>query len=77
MMMLSMACPDVPLTVIGMRGGFRMQRRLADLGLNIGMEIRVVTSNFHGPILVDLKGCRYAIDRRLAHHIFVEPSANA
>lgn len=73
-MVLSMACPGIPLTVVGMRGGFGMQRRMADLGLNIGMEVRVITSSFHGPVLVDLKGSRYAIDRRLAHHIFVKPN---
>lgn len=73
MTVLSMATAGIPLTVIGIRGGFGMQRRMADLGLNVGMEIKVITSCFHGPVLVDLKGTRYAIDRRLAHHIFVEP----
>lgn len=73
MMPLSMAASGETMVVTGIRGGFGMRRRMADLGLNIGMCVTVVTAGYNCPLLVDLKGARYAIDRRLAHHVFVEP----
>ncbi|NPV41655.1 MAG: ferrous iron transport protein A [Anaerolineae bacterium] len=73
MMPLSMAASGETMVVTGIRGGFGMRRRMADLGLNIGMCVTVVSAGYNCPLLVDLKGARYALDRRLAHHVFVEP----
>ena len=75
MMPLSMAAPGERMIVSGIRGGFGMRKRMADLGLNVGMDVMVISSDYCAPLLVDLKGSRFAIDRRLAHHIFVEPTA--
>ncbi len=72
-MPLCMAAPGQQMIVTGFRGGFGMRRRLADLGLNIGMDVKVVSMDPAGPLLVEIKGARYAIGRGLAHHIFVEP----
>jgi len=73
MMPLSMAPPNTKLEVIGFRGGFGMRRRLADLGMNLGMEISVVSAQTIGPIVVDMKGSRFAIGRGIAHHVAVKP----
>jgi ferrous iron transport protein A len=73
MMPLSMAKPGKKLEVTGFRGGFGMRRRLADLGVNIGMEISIVTIHQQGPMLVLMKGSRFAIGRGIAHHIYVKP----
>ncbi len=73
MMPLSMAASGETMIVTGIRGGWGMRRRMADLGLNIGMDVTIISANYGCPLLVDLKGTRYAIDRRLAHHVFVEP----
>ena len=71
---LSMADPYVPLRIVAIRGGFRRHRkRMADLGLNIGMTISVVSPNIHGPLILEVKDSRLAIGRGMAHHILVEP----
>ena len=72
-MPLSMAPFKTKLEVIGFRGGCGMRRRLADLGMNIGMEISVVTAHPYGPLVVDMKGSRFAIGRGIAHHVAVKP----
>ena len=68
-----MAEPYVWLRVVSVRGFRRHRRRLADLGLNIGMTIRVISPNRHGPLVLEIKDSRLAIGRGMAHHIFVEP----
>jgi len=73
MMPLSMASAGTKLEIIGFRGGFGMRRRLADLGMNIGMEISVITTHQRGPLMVLMKGSRFAIGRGIAHHVFVKP----
>ncbi len=74
-MPLSMADPGRLMVVTAVHGGYGIRKRMADLGLNIGMDVMVVQSDCGGPLLVQLKGTRYAIGRGLAHHIFVEPAA--
>jgi ferrous iron transport protein A len=76
-MPLSMANAGERMVVTGVQGGCGIRKRMADLGLNIGMDVTVVHSDCSGPLLVELKGTRYAIGRGLAHHIFVEPAAQS
>lgn len=74
-MPLSMADTGRRMVVTAVHGGYGIRKRMADLGLNIGMDVTVVQSDCGAPLLVELKGSRYAIGRGLAHHIFVEPAA--
>lgn len=76
-MPLSMADPGRRMVVTAVHGGYGIRKRMADLGLNIGMDVMVLQSDCGGPLLVQLKGTRYAIGRGLAHHIFVEPAATS
>lgn len=76
-MPLSMAPSGERMIVTEVRGGCGIRKRMADLGLNIGMDVMVIHSEYGGPLLVDLKGTRYAIGRGLAHHILVEPGAQS
>lgn len=62
---------DVRLTMI--RGGRRLRKRMADLGLNLGVTVRVVQHIGHGPMIIAIKDSRLAIGRGMAHHIMVEP----
>jgi ferrous iron transport protein A len=73
MMPLTMAQPGETVTLTDLRGGHRMRRRLADLGLTQGMPLRVVQRNGGGPVIVAVKDARLAIGRGMAHHIMVEP----
>ena len=52
-------------------GGCRARKRLYELGLNSGAELRMVKNDF-GPIIISISGNKLAIGRGLAKHIFVE-----
>ena len=74
MMPLTMARPGERLTLVALRGGQRMRKRLADLGLTVSMSLQIVQRSGRGPLIVAVKGTRLAIGRGLAHHILVEPA---
>jgi len=72
MMPLALAQPGEDLRLVALRGGHRMRKRLADLGLTLDMPLRLVQRNGHGPLIVAVKGARFAIGRGMAHRIMVE-----
>jgi ferrous iron transport protein A len=49
-----------------------MRKRLADLGLNLGMTVRVMHRDRHGPLILAVKDSRLALGRGMAHRIMVE-----
>jgi len=67
-----MASPGEDVRLTAIHGGRRMRKRLADLGLNIGMTVRVLQRNGHGPLLLAVKDSRLALGRGMAHKIKVE-----
>jgi ferrous iron transport protein A len=71
-MPLAMARPAELVTVIGVRAGWGLQRRLADMGLTPGTQIRVINSQMPGPVLIDLRGSRIALGRGVAQKILVK-----
>lgn len=70
-MPLAMARPGELVTVIGVRAGWGLQRRLADMGLTPGVQIRVINSQMPGPVLIDLRGSRVALGRGVAQKVMV------
>jgi len=72
-MTLNMAAPNQDLRVVAIRGGLRMKQRLADLGLNQGITIRVLNNSGHGALILAVKDSRLAIGRGMANKILVEP----
>ncbi|MEA3339733.1 MAG: FeoA family protein [Chloroflexota bacterium] len=72
MMTLAMVSPGEEVRLTAIRGGRRMRKRLADLGLNIGMTVRVLQRNGRGPLLLAVKDSRLALGRGMAHKIRVE-----
>lgn len=73
-MPLAMVTPGETVKMVGIRGGRRVRKRLADLGLNPGTELRVVQTNVMGPLIVAFKDdVRLALGRGMAHKIEVEP----
>jgi len=72
MMPLAMASPGEDVRLVEIRGGTRMRQRLADLGLNLGMTVRVMGVNGRGPLIVAVKDSRLAFGRGMAHRILVE-----
>jgi Fe2+ transport system protein FeoA len=57
--------------LVAVRGGLNLRKRLADLGLNIGMTVRVVRVNPHGPLILAVKDGRLALGRGMAHKVMV------
>ena len=72
MMPLSMVSPGEDVCLVAIQGGQQMRKRLADLGLNIGMTIHVVQRNSSGPLIVAVKDSRLALGYGMAHKIMVQ-----
>ena len=72
MMPLSMATPGKPLRVVNVRAGWGLTRRLADLGLLPGVQIRLVGPNGRGPLMVELRGSRIALGYGVTQKIMVD-----
>jgi len=73
MMPLAMVSPGEEVRLVAIHGGQRLRKRLADLGLNVGMTVRVLQHNGHGPLILAVKDSRLAVGRGMAHKIMVEP----
>jgi ferrous iron transport protein A len=74
MMSLAQVSDEDEVRVTAVYGGRRLRRRLADLGLNPGMHVRVIQHNGHGPIILGIKDARMAIGYGMAQKIMVEPT---
>jgi ferrous iron transport protein A len=70
-MPLAMARAGEVVTVVGVRGGWGLQRKLADMGLTPGVQIRVINSQMPGPVLIDLRGSRVGLGRGVAQKVMV------
>ena len=59
-------------TLVGVDGGRRLRKRLADLGLSAGQRVRVVQNRFAGPLILAVQhDTRLAIGRGMARKIHV------
>ena len=73
MMSLAMVAPGETVKLISVRGGQRVSKRLADLGLTPDTIVCVVQANAYGPLIVAFKeDVRLALGRGMAHKIEVE-----
>jgi ferrous iron transport protein A len=79
--MESMERAIVPLAMLpqGVKGrvvnigsyGRGLARRMSDMGLYDGLEVRVVSSCGAGPVLLQVKDCTVAVGRGVANQILV------
>ena len=76
-MPLGLATPDTPVVVTGLAGCAEMKRRLADLGILIGAQVRLVRSAACGPLLVGVGPARVALGQEMARKILVAPLERA
>ncbi|NLE52768.1 MAG: ferrous iron transport protein A [Chloroflexi bacterium] len=77
-LMLSMVDPQQNVRLVEIRGGRRLRKRLADLGLTLGATLRVVQAHGCGPMIVAVKhDSRMAIGRGIAHKLIVTPDLAA
>jgi ferrous iron transport protein A len=60
--------------IVSVQGGRNLLKRLADLGLNEGAEIRLIGKTlFTGPVQVEICNSRFVIGRGMASRITVIP----
>ncbi len=69
---LAMAEEGVRVRVVGLRAGRNLDRRLTDLGLNVGSEL-VVLQRQGGGLLVSRGETRFAVGGGMATKIMVLP----
>ena len=77
MMLLKMAAQDELVKIVKIKGEWGLQRRLADMGLTPGIEVRVVNSHGNGPVVLDVRGSRLALGHGVAHKIMVTTERRA
>jgi ferrous iron transport protein A len=70
---LSMVGAGEEVRLVGVRGGWKVRRRLADMGLTPGEVLRIVQGDSSGSLLVAVRDSRLALGRGMAHKIMVEP----
>ena len=69
---LSMLSPGEKAFLVEIRGGQTLHKRLADLGLTIGDEVRIVQGDPSGPLILAIKDdARLALGRGVAQQIMV------
>lgn len=60
-------------TIVSIMGGRMAAKRLVDLGLTVGTDIKVLRGSFFsGPIEIEVGGARLALGRGLASKIAVQ-----
>jgi ferrous iron transport protein A len=71
-MPLSSVRPGQTVELVGIEECRRLRKRLADLGLNTGVCVRVVQNSFAGPLILAVReDARLAIGRGMARKITV------
>jgi ferrous iron transport protein A len=54
------------------RAGDRLRKRLGEMGLSIGMQVRIVQGDLNGPVILAVKNdSRLALGRGMAQKIMV------
>ena len=57
--------------ISSINGGWQASKRLADLGLTPGVEIKVIKKLFSGPIEIEVRGSRLVLGRGIASKILI------
>ena len=71
-MPLAMVTAGELVTVTEVRAGQGLQKRLADMGLTPGVQIKVINRQISGPVVIDLRGSKLALGRGMAQKIAVK-----
>lgn len=70
-MPLQMAQPGETVKLVAIRGGRRLQHRLAEMGLTPGATFRIISRGRPGPFIILIMGTRLVLGRGMIHHITV------
>lgn len=70
MMPLAMVNPGETVTIRAITGKDEVRAHLAELGFVVDSDVTVVNS-LGGSLIIQVKGCRVALDRAMANRIMV------
>ena len=73
---LAMIGQGEEVTVMDIRAGRGLTKRLADMGLTPGATLRIITNHVPGPILVDLRGSRLVLGHSITQKVMVKIEKN-
>jgi ferrous iron transport protein A len=68
---LSNVPPGETVTIAAVRAGRGLNRRMADLGLNPGVRVKVVSGGRPGPVVLDVGGVKLALGHGVVRRIMV------
>jgi ferrous iron transport protein A len=71
---LSLTEEGARVRVVALRGGVGVDRRMTELGLNVGSELTVRQRQGRGGLVVSRGESRLALGMGLAHKVLVEPA---
>jgi Fe2+ transport system protein FeoA len=71
LMSLAMVCPGEVVRVVDIRAGRGLIRRLTDMGLTLGVNIKIINSQRPGPVVIELRGSRLVLGHGVAQKIMV------
>ncbi|ABA77967.1 ferrous iron transport protein A [Rhodobacter sphaeroides] len=72
-MPLAFAPEEARLAVTGLAGCKEMQKRLSEMGLHVGGEVKVIRGCVTGPLLLAVGKSRLALGQEMSRKIFVTP----
>ncbi|MDD3839523.1 MAG: FeoA family protein [Clostridia bacterium] len=72
-MPLSMLGPGEQGVIDNIGWGYRLKKRLEDMGLVPGVKIKIISSQERGALIVCVKDSRLVLGRGMAHKILVVP----
>lgn len=72
MMPLTLASVGENVRLVDIIGGQDLRKRLADLGFNQGMTLRIVQKDANGPLILAVKDSRMVLGRGMAQKVMVE-----
>ena len=71
-MPLAMVSCGEEVTIVDIKSGHGLTRRLADMGLVPGTTLKVVNSQMRGPLLVEVRSSRLVLGHGIAQKIMVK-----
>jgi len=73
---LAMACAGQVMRVVCFASGQRLQKKLRDLGIHVGAEIRILKNDLDCPLLLAVGDSRVAVGQGMASKIMAAPCAS-
>lgn len=68
---LAMASSGEIVRLVDIRAGRELSRRLADMGLTPGTNVKVINNQRPGPVIIDLRGSRLVLGYGMAQKVMV------